>query len=65
MSLDGLKNGMSFTACFIIFLKVLSHCNITRNVSETYMPFSVQIQNYYLYVQGMGATPAPSLVLIK
>ena len=24
-----------------------------------------KIQNYYLYVQGMSATPAPSLVLIK
>ena len=35
--MDGLKNGMSCTACFILFLKVLSNCKITRNVSETYM----------------------------
>ena len=29
------------------------------------MPPWCKIQNYYFYVQGMGATPAPSLVLIK
>ena len=40
---------------------------MTRDVSEKYMPPPpwCKIQNYYVYVQGIGATPAPSLVLIK
>ena len=37
----------------------------TKKFQKHICPLWCKIQNYYLYVQGMGATPAPCLVLIK
>ena len=41
-------------------LHLICRKNPRRTVSETYMPPWCKMQNYYLYVQGTGATPAPS-----